>query len=64
MTINDLIATSGHIAYENGKRYERNRVTRIAKEIAVAYQPELASEYQDVVFVSDLLEYLNDEDYK
>tara|TARA_R110000744_G_scaffold100913_1_gene194645 strand:- start:1869 stop:2066 length:198 start_codon:yes stop_codon:yes gene_type:complete len=63
-SINELIATSGHIAFEQGKLYERNRVARIAKEIRVIYDPDLANEYQDVVFISDLISYLDDKDYK
>jgi hypothetical protein len=63
-SINELIATSSKIAFEQGKTHERNRVARIAKEIRVIYDPDLSNEYQDVVFVSDLISYLEDKDYR
>ena len=35
-----------------------------AVAIRVIYDPDLANEYQDVVFVSDLISYLEDKDYR
>jgi hypothetical protein len=56
MSINDLIATSSHHAFETGKRSERELIMRTLKEIA------LSDKIGDYAYLSDLQEYLNDKD--
>ena len=64
MSINDLIASNCNNFYEQGKKAERQRVLRICEEISVPYVSEHTNELGDVVFISDLISYMNDKDYE
>ena len=68
MTINELIATSSVHAHNGGvgegRKLERERILRICKEISVPYVSEHTNELGDVVFISDLISYMNDKDYE
>lgn len=68
MTINDLIATSSTHAYNNGvgegRRQERERILRICDEISVYYESSFTGNMGDVVFIKDLISYMNDKDYE
>ena len=56
MSINELIATSSHNAYESGKRAERERIMKIIKQIS------WADDRGEFAYIADLEEYLNDKD--
>ncbi|MDB4418046.1 hypothetical protein N9262_02220 [Akkermansiaceae bacterium] len=58
MTINDLIATSSHHAFETGKRSERELIMRTMKEVA------WSDDRGEFAYIADLEEYLNDKDNK
>ncbi len=58
MSINDLIATSSHHAFETGKRSERERIMKIIKQIS------WADDRGEFAYIADLEEYLNDKDNK
>ena len=63
MSINELIATNGKALYKAGQLAERNRAIRLASYIAVPSEPAIGQP-QDMVFLSDLIAYLVDEDNK
>ncbi len=60
MTINELIATSSHHAYETGKRSERERIVRIANELAQYIDGVSNDQTGELLFVNDLIEYINE----
>ncbi len=60
MTINELIATSSHHAYETGKRSERERIVRIAHELAQYIDGVSNDQTGELLFVNDLIEYINE----
>lgn len=55
-SINDLIATSSHHAFETGKRSERELIMRTMKEVA------WSDDRGPFAYISDVEEYLNDKD--
>ena len=63
MSINELIATSSHHAFEAGKKSERARSIRLAKFLS---EPLITGKGQsfEIVFLADLIDYLNDEENK
>ena len=68
MTINELIATSSVHAYNGGvgegRKLERERILRICEEISIPYESAWANDSGDVVFIKDLISYMNDKDYE
>mgnify|MGYP003631672190 FL=1 len=64
MSINDLIASNCNNFFEQGKKTERQRVLRICEEISIPYESEWANENGEVVFIKDLMSYMNDKDYE
>ena len=62
MTINELIATSSHHAYETGIRSERERIVRIVQELAEYVDGVSTDQTGEMLFVKDLLEYINEAD--
>ncbi len=60
MTINELIATSSHHAYETGKRSERERIVRIVQELAEYVDGVSTDQTGEMLFVNDLIEYINE----
>ena len=68
MSINDLIATSSVHAFNSGvatgRKLERERIARIAETLGVDPSEDWANELGQIVFISDLMDYMNDEDEK
>lgn len=68
MSINDLIATSSVHAFNQGvstgRRLERERVERICNLIGLPYDTDFRNDVGDVVFISDLISYMKDEENK
>lgn len=58
MSINELIATSSHHAYETGKRSERERIIRIANELAEWIDNVSTDGTGELLYVKDLIEYI------
>ena len=63
MSINELIATSSHHAFNSGKMSERNRAIRLATFLAET-QESGKGELREIVYLSDLIQYINDEEEK
>jgi len=63
MSINELIATSSHNAYNSGKMSERSRAIRLAKFLAET-QESGKGESREIVYLSDLIQYISDESEK
>ena len=63
MSINELIATNGKVWYKAGQLAERNRAIRIAQYISTTSEPAIG-DAKDIVFLSDLIDYLMDESEK
>jgi hypothetical protein len=68
VSINDIIATSSVHAFnsgvQSGRHLEQERIARIMGEISIPYESEWANDSGDVVFVKDLMSYMNDKDYE
>ena len=64
MSINDLIASNCNNFYEQGKKAERQRILRICEEISIPYESAWVNDSGDVVFIKDLISYMNDKDYE
>ena len=63
MSINELIGTSSHHAFEAGKRSERARSIRLARFLSEPLETGKGESFE-IVFLADLIDYLNDEDEK
>ena len=67
MSINELIATSSVHAFnsgvESGRHLEKERILRICEEISMPYESDWANDSGEVVFIKDLISYMNDKDY-
>jgi len=63
MSINELISANDRAWYKAGQLAERHRTIRIAQHIAVPSEPA-TGQPREMVFLDDLIEYLNDEDEK
>ena len=63
MSINELIATSSHNAYNSGKMSERSRAIRLATFLAET-QESGKGESREIVYLSDLIQYISDESEK
>ncbi len=67
MSINELIATSSVHAFnsgvESGRHLEKERILRICEEISMPYESDWANDNGEVVFIKDLISYMNDKDY-
>ncbi len=63
MSINELIATNGKVWYTAGQLAERHRAIRLARHISVPSEPAIG-EPREMVFLDDLIAYLQDEDEK
>jgi len=63
MSINELIATNGKVWYKAGQLAERNRAIRIARYISTTSEPAVGDP-KEIVFLSDLIDYLMDESEK
>lgn len=60
MTINELIATSSHHAFETGIRSERERIIRIAKELGSWVDGVSTEQTGEMLYLSDLIKYISE----
>lgn len=56
--INELIARNGMVSFEAGRKAERERVFRILDELA------MENKIGQYAYISDIKEYIKDEEYK
>jgi len=63
MTEQELISANDRAWYRAGQFAERNRAIRLAQHISVPSEPA-TGQPREMVFLDDLIEYLNDEDEK